>query len=81
MKKYFNDIGAIVWKDILSEFRTREMFSSMFLFAVLILIIFNFSIDLSKVKSMDVAPGVLWVAFIFAGTIGFRTFHTTKIGI
>tara|TARA_B100000959_G_scaffold249226_1_gene276681 strand:+ start:1077 stop:1754 length:678 start_codon:yes stop_codon:yes gene_type:complete len=70
MKKYFRDVSAIIWKDILSEFRTREMFSSMFLLAVLILIIFTFSIDLSKVKSLDVAPGILWVSFVFAGTIG-----------
>ncbi len=79
MKKYFKDIITIVWKDILSEFRTKEMFSSMFLLAVLILIIFTFSIDLIKVKSIDVAPGILWVAFIFAGTIGLnRSFLNEK---
>ena len=79
MKKYFKDIIAIVWKDILSEFRTKEMFSSMFLLAVPILIIFTFSIDLIKVKSLDVAPGILWVAFIFSGTIGLnRSFLNEK---
>jgi len=79
MKKYFKDIGAIVWKDILSEFRTREMLSSMFLLAILILIIFIFSINLSKVKNLDIAPGVLWVSFVFAGTIGLnRSFLNEK---
>ncbi len=79
MKKYFKDISAIVWKDILSELRTKEMFSSMFLLAILILIIFIFSIDLAKVKTLDVAPGVLWIAFVFAGTMGLnRSFLNEK---
>lgn len=79
MKKYFKDVSAIVWKDILSEFRTGEMLISMFMLAVLILIIFIFSIHLGKVKAIDVAPGVLWIAIIFAGTIGLnRSFLNEK---
>ncbi len=79
MKKYFKDVSAIVWKDTLSEFRTREMLISMFMLAVLILIIFIFSIHLGKVKAIDVAPGVLWIAIIFAGTIGLnRSFLNEK---
>lgn len=79
MKNYLKHVGAIVWKDILSEFRTKEMLCSMFLLAILILTIFVFSIDLSKVKTIDVAPGILWVAFIFAGTIGLnRSFLNEK---
>ncbi len=79
MKKYFNYVSAIVWKDTLSEFRTMEMLISMFMLAVLILIIFIFSIHLGKVKAIDVAPGVLWIAIIFAGTIGLnRSFLNEK---
>ncbi len=79
MKKYFKDISTIVWKDTLSEFRTREMLISMFMLAVLILIIFIFSIHLGKVKAIDVAPGVLWIAIIFSGTIGLnRSFLNEK---
>lgn len=79
MKKYFKDVSAIVWKDTLSEFRTMEMLISMFMLAVLILIIFIFSIHLGKVKAIDVAPGVLWIAIIFAGTIGLnRSFLNEK---
>ena len=79
MKKYFTDVGAIVWKDILSELKTGETLISMFMLAVLILIIFIFSIHLGKVKAIDVAPGVLWIAIIFAGTIGLnRSFLNEK---
>lgn len=79
MKKYFKDIGAIIWKDILSEFKNKEMLISMFMLAVLIIIIFIFSVNLKKIKPIDVAPGILWVSFIFAGTIGLnRSFLNEK---
>ncbi|MFV1950915.1 MAG: heme exporter protein CcmB [Nitrospinota bacterium] len=68
--RFLKDTWAIVQKDIVSELRTREIFSSMFIFALLVIIIFIFTIDLSEVRGMDIAPGVLWVAFTFSGTIG-----------
>ena len=79
MSLYFNQILAIVWKDFVTEFKTRELFSSMFIFALLVILIFIFSINLSIVKASEVGPGVLWVAFLFAGTIGLnRSFILEK---
>ena len=79
MNKYINQVAAIVWKDFIAELKTRELFSSMFIFALLVIIIFIFSIDLSIVKASEVGPGVLWVAFLFAGTIGLnRSFMLEK---
>ena len=63
-----NKMLAIVWKDVLAELRTKEMFSSMLVFALLLIVIFNFSFDLRVEKIAEVAPGVLWVTFTFAGT-------------
>jgi len=64
-----NKTLAIVWKDVLAELRTKEMFSSMFVFALLLIVIFSFSFDLRVEKVAEVAPGVLWVTFAFAGTL------------
>jgi heme exporter protein B len=51
----------------------------MFLFALLVILIFIFSINLSIVKASEVGPGILWVAFLFAGTIGLnRSFMLEK---
>ncbi len=66
----FREIKAIVRKDLAAEWRTKEIFLAMFVFAVLTIIIFIFSIDLRMVSKLDIAPAALWVAFIFAGTIG-----------
>ena len=79
MNLYLNQVRAIVWKDFVTELKTRELFSSMFIFALLVIIIFIFSINLSIVKASEVGPGVLWVAFLFAGTIGLnRSFMLEK---
>jgi heme exporter protein B len=69
---YLRKILAIVWKDLVAELRTKEMFSAMFVFAVLVIVIFNFAFDLrvSGERVRLVAPGALWVAFAFAGVLG-----------
>ncbi|MBI5748561.1 MAG: heme exporter protein CcmB [Nitrospinae bacterium] len=67
---YLNKVWAIVWKDIRAEIRTKEIFSSMFIFSLLVLVIFNFSIDLLEVNPLDIAQGVLWIAFTFSGILG-----------
>jgi heme exporter protein B len=43
---YLRKILAIVGKDIVAELRTKEMFSAMFVFAVLVVVIFTFAFDL-----------------------------------
>ena len=78
MNRYLNQVTAIVRKDFLTELKTRELFSSMFVFAVLVILIFIFSIDLSIVNANDVGPGILWVAILFAGTLGLNRSFTLE---
>jgi heme exporter protein B len=79
MRQYLNQIKTIVWKDLVTEMKTKELFCSMFIFALLVMVIFIFSVDLSIVKANEVGPGVLWVAFLFAGTLGLnRSFMLEK---
>jgi heme exporter protein B len=68
---YLRKILAIVWKDIIAELRTKEMFSAMFVFAVLVIVTFNFAFELRGVDRVrEAAPGILWVAVTFAGVLG-----------
>jgi heme exporter protein B len=69
---YLRKVLAIIWKDIVAELRTKEMFSAMFVFAVLVIVVFNFAFDLRVTgeRVRQVAPGALWVAFAFAGVLG-----------
>ena len=79
MNRYLSQVMTIIWKDFITEIKTRELFSSMFIFALLVVIIFIFSINLRLIQASEVGPGVLWVAFLFAGTIGLnRSFMLEK---
>ena len=57
-------------KDLAIEFRTRTAFFSAVVFALLGIVIFYFAWDPTAVAAIDLAPGVLWVIFTFAGLLG-----------
>lgn len=61
---------AVVWKDITAEIRSREIFSAMLIFALLVVLIFNFALELEAGTRASITSGVLWVTFTFAGTLG-----------
>ncbi len=67
---YLRKVATIVWKDVISELRTRDIFSAMFVFALLAVLIFQFAFDLRVDNVRAVAPGVLWVTIAFAGVLG-----------
>jgi heme exporter protein B len=59
-------------KDLAIEFRTRTAFLSALVFALLGVTIFYFAWDATAVAAADLAPGVLWVIFTFAGLLGLQ---------
>jgi heme exporter protein B len=61
---------AIVWKDVRAELRTKDILSSMLVFAGLSVLIFQFAFDLRADNVRLVLPGVLWIAITFAGVLG-----------
>ncbi len=63
-------LSAIIYKDIVVEMRNKESISSMLMFGLLTIVIFNFAIQASLADKEVLAPGILWVAFTFAGIIG-----------
>jgi len=68
--RFFHSLTAIIWKDLAAELRSRELLSSMLVFALLVILIFNFALELDAQARATVTAGVLWVTFAFAGTIG-----------
>ena len=77
MKRTTSKVLSILWKDILSELRTRDIVISMLVFALLVIVIFNFAFDPERLGL--VASGVLWIAFTFAGVLGLsRSFVLEK---
>jgi heme exporter protein B len=69
---FIRAMGAVVWKDLSAELRSRELISAMLVFALLVILIFNFALDLDPATRREptITAGVLWVIFVFAGTLG-----------
>ncbi len=68
--RFLRSVYAIIWKDLAAELRSRELLSAMLVFALLVILIFNFSLELDAQARSTVTAGVLWVTFAFAGTLG-----------
>lgn len=69
---------AVTLKDIRVEMRTRELFSSMVIFALIVSVLFNYTLDLKPTQIGDVASGLLWMVFAFAGVLGLNRVFTTE---
>lgn len=74
-------ILAIVQKDILLEARTKDIVTAVVAFSLLVIVVFNFAIDPTPRTVGLVAPGILWIAFVFGGVLGLnRSFALEKDG-
>ncbi|MFN8412828.1 MAG: heme exporter protein CcmB [Anaerolineales bacterium] len=67
---FFKAMMAIVQKDLSAELRSRELLSAMLVFSMLVILIFNFALELDVKVRQSVTAGVLWTTFAFAGTLG-----------
>jgi len=71
----FKVVLTILRKDLWIERQTRESMTTMLVFSIIVLVVFNFTLDPGLEQVLTVGPGILWVAFIFAGNLGLtRTF-------
>lgn len=62
---------ALLRKDVTSELRTKEMLVSMFLFAVLAMVVFHYAFSVRRdVDLTFFTGGMLWVTFIFGALLG-----------
>ena len=76
---FWRKVFAITWKDTLSEMRTKEIVFSVLVFALVVIVIFNFAFGASQETMVLVAPGMLWVTFAFAGVLSLnRSFIPEK---
>src|SRR5438034_7447513 len=69
MKRFAGHVRSLVWKDLLVEARGRETVLAGAVFALLVLVIFNFAFDLRVENAAAVAPGILWVTITFVGVL------------
>jgi heme exporter protein B len=62
---------AILWKDLVTEWRTRDRAIAMGLFAMLVVAIFEFALpEGAGDRSRALAPALLWITYVFAALLG-----------
>jgi len=72
-------IWAVFRKDLLIELRTKDSLNAMLFFGIVVLVVFNFALEAARDAIRQAVPGVLWVAFVFSGTLGLnRMFASEK---
>jgi heme exporter protein B len=72
-------VYLLLAKDVLVELRNRETFTVMLFFAVVILFLFHFGLNPERKNTTQLAPGLLWLAFMFTGVLGLgRSFQAEQ---
>jgi heme exporter protein B len=67
---FIKDTMAIIRKDLTLEFHTREVISSMLVFALLVVVVFSFIFEPGEHEQRRIAGGVYWMAMVFSGLLG-----------
>ena len=70
MKESLAVIWAIGRKDLLLETRNKDIIVAVSAFALLVLMVFTFAIDINQVNAKLTGPGILWASIAFAGVTG-----------
>ena len=61
-------VGALIWKDVLAELRTREVVTSISLVAFLALVVQGLAVGSAPPPAVTAA--ILWITVVFAATLG-----------
>jgi heme exporter protein B len=72
-------VGAIVWKDLTAERRTKANFNAVVFFAGLILLLFGFALGPDHDALRNVAGGVLWLTVLFSGVLSFNRSYEQEL--
>lgn len=67
--RFLRQVFVIAVKDLRAEFRTKEAINASLAFAVVILLLFSFAFDPDAETTREMAGGLLWIVFAFAGTL------------
>lgn len=69
MMSFLRQSLTVAVKDLRSELRTKEALNSSLAFTLVILLLFSFAFDPTEEQTRQIAGGLLWLAFAFAGAL------------
>lgn len=71
---------VIAEKELRAEWRSKEVINSSLSFSVVILLLFSFAIDPSAEQISEIAGGLLWLVFAFAGALILNRSFARELG-
>ena len=63
---------VITRKDLRAEMRTKETLNAAVSFSISVLLLFSFALDPTPEQTAEIGGGILWMIFLFAGTLVFN---------
>lgn len=79
MRNYLRGTFTVYKKDLLLELRSKETLSTLAIFSILVALIFSFAFDPSPRILAIVGPGIVWVAYTFAGILGLGRIFSQEV--
>ena len=70
--------AILLEKELRTEFRTRELLVTTLVFVLTVLVLFSFTFDPTSAESRHFAPGLLWLALLFAGALMLHSSFTRE---
>ncbi|WP_017755881.1 heme exporter protein CcmB [Calidifontibacillus oryziterrae] len=71
---------VITYKDLYSEWKTKQIISTMLIFSALVIVTFSFAFDPANNTVKAVIPGMIWVITIFSGILGLNRSFLSEQG-
>jgi len=78
MTQAWRILGLMLQKDIMREWRSREIFLSSFLFSIILLCVFYFSAAATSLDYRKMPTTALWICIAFSGTIALNRTHQSE---
>ena len=65
----------VLWKDVITERRSKAALNALLFFSLMLLFIFQFTLGGDRERLTAALPGLLWLGFVLSGLVGLgRTF-------
>src|SRR5215469_3713005 len=61
--------SVILAKELRLELRTRELLTATVVFVLIVIVMFSYAFEPTSAESRRYGPGLLWIAFLFAGSL------------